>query len=797
MAGRTGAAGVRSGGLRVDTTLFDRAFAGGVRRPGGGNLFSAYQDYGFSAVRYSPRGYDRRLGCVWLDGLELSDVLEGIPSYALAAALRRVPLRGGRLEGMGSFSLPGAGSEAAGVRPSLLRPGSRVAVGATGRSYGFGARASYTGWIGQRDDPGFYYNVSASRRWGRDLYVHGVFTDETVVSASAEKRIGRKASLTLFALAAPVEQGVRQAATQECYDLVGDDLYNPAWGWWDGKERSSRVRRSMQPFLMAEYRHQLTDRMLLRAVAGYRFGESAVSSLSWFSAESPYPDYYRSLPSYLGQEVGAAWKGRNAEYTQIDWAGMVEQNRNSQSGAVYAVDERVVDIDSWQGVLSLSNRIGNRVVLDLGVRLRSDGTDYFRRLKDDLEGGYVYNVDQYLIDDTYYGERVENDMTQPGRIVHEDERYGYDYRIEGDSWEAYSTLGYAAGRFTLDAGLAVGRSGFERVGRYEKQTFPGERSLGRSPRAEFSTYALRAAAGYEPWPGCLVSLSALKSQAAPLFRDVFLNPDYSNDRMEGYKAVGVFSVEACVLIEFGEWELSVAGYRTAMENASEVYRYYDDISSLYSDLALSGISKLHYGVEVGLRARLGRGLDVEAAFAAGKHIYNSDPVSVIRADVDGAVTAAGESVRLKDFAVGGTPQTVAGAALNWRPGRGAWALTAAVNCMADNYVFLNPVRRMGRTINYLASSSESVAEFTRQERMPTATTINLSAARFFSLGGSRRLTVFGSVSNLLDSAFRYYGYEQMRLKKSGSGLTTTYGVFDSKYLNGYGRTFYLSVSFLF
>ena len=70
-------------------------------------------------------------------------------------------------------------------------------------------------------------------------------------------------------------------------------------------------------------------------------------------------------------------------------------------------------------------------------------------------------------------------------------------------------------------------------------------------------------------------------------------------------------------------------------------------------------------------------------------------------------------------------------------------------------------------------------------------------SKTFDLGG-RYLSLAGSVSNLLDRRETVHsGYEPMRLRVEGSGTSRSIAPFASKYLYAYGRTYYLTVNFLF
>lgn len=72
-----------------------------------------------------------------------------------------------------------------------------------------------------------------------------------------------------------------------------------------------------------------------------------------------------------------------------------------------------------------------------GVQIRNDRTSRYQRLEDLLGGDYLLNVDSYLIDDEYYGDKIQNDLQHPNRRVGVGERYGYDYDLDYSSYGAW------------------------------------------------------------------------------------------------------------------------------------------------------------------------------------------------------------------------------------------------------------------------------------------------------------------------------------------------------------------------
>ena len=190
---------------------------------------------------------------------------------------------------------------------------------------------------GQRTTFPFAYDCMGDIRW----YMSGEFTSGIYMLsnsiASVEKRFGGdRHNLALTILGAPTERGAQQASTQEAYDLLSNNYYNPNVGKQDGKLRNSRVRDYHEPIVMLNYGFDISSNTKLAAAASFRFGKNGYSALTWTDGPDPRPDYYRYLPSYFALDknyVGAAWQQVywQANYQNIrhfDWEQMYQTNYN-------------------------------------------------------------------------------------------------------------------------------------------------------------------------------------------------------------------------------------------------------------------------------------------------------------------------------------------------------------------------------------------------------------------------------------------------------------------------------------
>ena len=93
--------------------------------------------------------------------------------------------------------------------------------------------------------PGDGWRISAALdvRTGRDMHVEGVFTNAVTAGLRLARRFGEGHELSVLCIVPPSVRGTRLSSSEEAFTLTGDRLYNPAWGWQDGRVRNSRVRR--------------------------------------------------------------------------------------------------------------------------------------------------------------------------------------------------------------------------------------------------------------------------------------------------------------------------------------------------------------------------------------------------------------------------------------------------------------------------------------------------------------------------------------------------------------------------
>jgi len=764
------------------------------------DAFEQLSEFNFLSVRYRRRGYENSHTSYIINGLELrSPIINGI-DYGIWSALTRSGYR--RYFSSGLSVIDGEVGGAGGVYEMRFRPSEAVRYsGATifgsTRNYRYGIKAESSGG---NDERGRYYRVFAGRRWGPDATVMGVFSDETTISGSYEQRIAKDHSITILGVAAPAIQGLRTGSTREAFDLLDDNYYNPLWGYTEGRVRNSRIRESFRPLFVATYDGLLSKDTKIQVSAGYTFGKSSYSGLTYFAASNPHPDYYYNMPSYFSspeirEYAQRLWQTGESDVVHIPWERLIQQNASlSWDSPAYITDKRVENVDNLQVVAKFTTRFAPQVSASYGMRTRRDHSEYYKEAYSLLGALSFRDIDPFISGQEQNAALVLNDLQNPEREVGSGDRFGYNYGYTHTQTDIFGLFSYEEANLSIRIGAELSSSTLFRRGLYEKGTFPGERSLGKSKTLKFSPYALKTSVSLYLSPRQAVTLSGLYSQLEPAPDDYFLSPEYCNILTNARQAA-LAGGELSYMFSAGNLRIKMTAYATRIDNLQKIWRYYDDISGIYVNMVENDISQQYLGVETGAIINLTPRLTWSLAAAAARNTYAADPAINIFADIDKELLLLEGRAGLKGFNLGGTPATVASSELNYW-GTNGWSAIFAINFIGGNYITPAPIRRMPRALDS-AVSPEAREIMAKQERLDDAVTMNLTLFKTMYYG-SRRLMFVLSAYNLLDNRnIVSNAYESMRLRRSGSGLETGYRSFDNKYTYALPRTFFGMVSYRF
>ena len=86
-------------------------------------------------------------------------------------------------------------------------------------------------------------------------------------------------------------------------------------------------------------------------------------------------------------------------------------------------------------------------------------------------------------------------------------------------------------------------------------------------------------------------------QEAPEFQSSFVSPRTRNTTTPGLSAERVLGVDASYNLRYGDFAARISGYYTRIYDQSKVISYYDDVAATFTNFAMSGIDKVHFGLE--------------------------------------------------------------------------------------------------------------------------------------------------------------------------------------------------------
>ncbi len=812
----------------VETTIVDDSFFAEFDSDMGGDgmsapatltaskdIFSSIASYKFSEVRFTPRGYDSQYSDVYLNGINMNDALTGYSPWSLWSGLNEatrnqettVGLTPGA-EGLGGLN----GSTNILARASHVRRGWTTSLVNANNMYRFRAMVTYASGM---QDNGWAYAFSLSTRQGGNSYVDGIYYNTLGYFASVEKKLNDQHLLSFTFLGAPTERGAQQASTQEAYDLLGNNYYNPNVGIQNGEMRNTRVREYHEPIAILNYNYKHSDRTELDAAASFRFGQNGYSALTWCAGSDPRPDYYRYLPSYDRAPNSALlteqWQSNYNNISYIDFDALYQMNYNGSQNdtygegrrSYYMIEERHTDQRDFNFNTKLTHKFRSGSTLLAGVNARYNRTEYYSTVKDLLGGDYWIDIDKFAERDFGSNELVyQNNLEYYNKHGHaeavtEGDKYGYDYYahvMTAALWGTYNHVFGFAPNLSASVSGEVGTSSMWRHGLWKKGLFE-DNSFGDSEKINDLTYKAKLNATYNINRMFSVTANAAYMNNAPTFASAFVSPRTRNSITPGLDTEKIMAFDAAFNMRSGDYKFRLAGFYTTIKDQNKVISFYNDLQSSFDNFAMSGIDERYMGIEMAYSMPIVAGISFNSALSLGEYIYTSNPYYIEMVDNSETVLTEGD-VNWAGYKVEGTPQTALNLGLGYRSPDYLF-LALDLNFYDNNYLSMNPLYRTDNAVTSAMLSDESLVNAMRaQEKFKPAYTLNASLGKSWYINREYNLGVSFEIKNILNTRnIKTGGYEQMRLSnvQDDAGNVVAYERFDSKYFYMLGRTYYLNV----
>ncbi|MCX6199222.1 MAG: TonB-dependent receptor [Bacteroidetes bacterium] len=780
--------------------------------------FISAASFTFSQARFRVRGYEGDEFETYLNGIPVNDLERGNTPTNEWAGLNDVFRNRDLSFGLSpvTFAFGGVGGvQSLDTRAATQRKQLQVSYATANRNYRHRVMATYsTGILAH----GWAVSVSASRRWAKEGYVPGTFYDGYSYFLAVQKYFGSNQSLNLTILGSPTASSGASAATMESFDLAGSHYYNPNWGYDHGIKRNVHTRTSNIPNFILTHDYKFNNHESMITAVGFAFGQRGYTSIDWNNAPDPRPDYYKYLPSYIEDSTLQAVSQRafrEKEYMrQVNWNKFYEANDmshetidsadgfagNTITGkrARYIVENRIQDIKKLDFATTYNNAINSHVAVSTGLTYQFVINNFYKRVEDLLGADFYVDVNQFAVRDFPDSFSIgQNDLLHPNHILYTGDKFGYNYLVNVHHASAWLQSVFTYNKLDFFVAAQLSYTGFWREGKMVNGLFP-TRSFGKSEVQNFINYGIKGGVTYKANGRNYLYVNGAYETYAPYFENAYVSPRGRNTVVDNLKSESVYSVEAGYKLVMPNVKLKLTGYFTQFVNKTTNTTFYHDDYRSFVNYTMTGINQRHWGIELGLEAKIYKGFSATAAASFGRYTYSSRPSLTITQDNTASVIAQNEKVYLKNFNIAGTPQLATTVGINYRSPQ-FWFAGVNFNYYDWMWLAVNPARRTAQGIDLLEPGTANWDNTIDQQRLKGQFTMDFHAGYSWLLNNNfknlkkRYFLVFNAtISNISNNKnFITGGFEQQRFDYKNNVVDK----FPSKYSYAPGASYYFSVAF--
>ena len=234
-----------------------------------------------------------------------------------------------------------------------------------------------------------------------------------------------------------------------------------------------------------------------------------------------------------------------------------------------------------------------------------------------------------------------------------------------------------------------------------------------------------------------------------------------------------------------------------MFDQTERTSFYDDQYSTFMNYVLKGVHTRYKGVEIGAAFKITPSVTLSAAATFARYQYKNRPKGT-RSYENGMRPDTTQVVYLKNFYIGGTPQTAVNVGIDWAAPK-SWFFNVNASWMGDAYVNLSPIRHeaLPNLWEKYPSYEELEAkmdELGEQDKLRDAFVVNASIGKLVYINRKVSMNFNLNVDNILNNRkIQTYAYQQGRFDYTNYDSTK----YPNRYFYAQGIKVYLNVGIRF
>ena len=746
--------------------------------------------YNFGPMYFRYRGYDSQYQAVYINGVQMNDLIRGRFNFSSLMGMTSRAFRN-KTTGVGLAATDfGLGDIGGSVNYNTVTdayaPGFNGAVAYTNSNYMLRRMVTYSSGLNKK---GWAYTVSAIGRWANEGVIEGTFYNSGGLFLSIEKWFNAQNQLVLTAWGGPTQRATAAATYQEVYDLMDNNLYNPNWGWYQGKKRASRITETYDPTAMLNWLYKKGE-TTVNTAAAFSYNYYNRSALQYYKANDPNPTYYRYLPSYYLDDDGNptaqseyyTWLWQNDEsFSQINWDNLYLVNQlnnetnltlpeSAKQGASYILENRVnttvnVKLNSY-----VNTRLNKYITLQGGVSASYANSANYKTIRDLLGGEFWVDIDPFSDRDiTLAPDNLVNNFNYPdpyNHRVYKGDKFGYDYNIYAFNANAWIQNNVTLPRWDLNYGLKVSHTQYQRDGHMRNGRAP-ENSYGKGKWQVFDNVGLKLGATFKADGHNYIMAHADYETRAPLADAIYLMPRVKNDVVANVESEAIYSGDISYVWNYRRFRGSLTAFGTMSDNGIERTGFYDERVNSYTYFVLSGVKKVYKGLELGMAYKITPSVTATFAGNYSRFQYKNNPQGTHTYE-NGLYPDKTETVYLKNYYVGSTPQFATNLGFDWAA-PGMWFFGINGTYQGDSYVNLSPAYHESLPDLWAlypnpADLDAKIKELATQDKLKNAFTLNLTIGKLIYINRNVSLNFNLNINNILNNRdVVTYAYQQGRI----------------------------------
>ncbi len=749
------------------------------------NIYYNTASYNFGPMYFRYRGMDNVYQSVYINGVKMNDLIRGSFSFSTLLGMTSRAFRNKTTSVGMEASAYGFGDIAGSVNynttTDLYAPGFNGSVAYTNSNYMLRALATYSTGLNAQ---GWAFTVSAIGRYAKEGIMEGTFYNSAGLFMSLEKKFNAEHSLTLTAFGGPTQRATGRPTYQEAYDLAGSNLYNPDWGYQEGKKRSSRITETFDPTVMLNWLYK-KDNTILNTAAAFRSVYYNRTALNYYKALDPNPTYYRYLPSYYEDDEEMyelytdLWRNDQA-FRQIKWDELYNINylNNVQNeslpadspdrkGSSYIMENRTNHQLNAMVNSYINTRLNSVMSLQGGLSFNYTRSSNYKTIRDLMGGEFWLDIDPFSDRDIAIApQNLQNDLDHPNRRVVKGDKFGYNYLIHALRAEAWLQNVITLPKWDINYGLNLSYTQFQRDGKMRNGRAPNN-SLGKSAMLRFDNAAVKVGALYKLDGRNQFAVHAEYATRAPQVDQVFIAPRVKNTVVDNVESERDFSADISYIWNYRRFRGAITAFYTDVDNAIERNGFYDEQYTTYTNVVLSGVKRCYKGVELGMAYKITPSITATFAGMYSKFQYKNNPQGT-RTFENGLYPDTTQTVYLKNYYLGSTPQFAANLGIDYAAPKN-WFFNVNATIQGNSYVNLAPAYHEALPNLWEQFDSEEalaakIEELSAQDKLKNAFTLNASIGKLIYLNRKVSMNINLNVNNILNNRnVVTYAYQQGRL----------------------------------